>query len=181
MKRELIKIYFGIKTFFIAKYRKIEYGKGTILGSHNQFYNVKGSILKFGNNCICKDYSLFTLRENAKVEIGDNTYFGKFFILSCLKKIIIGENCMIGAYVQIIDSKHKTKRNELLKNQGDISLSIKIGNDVWIGSGAKILAANIGNGAIIGANAVVTKDVPEYAIVVGVPAKIIRFREENEN
>jgi hypothetical protein len=57
-----------------------------------------------------------------------------------------------------------------------------IGNDVWIGQNAIILAsvAQIGDGAVIGAGAVVTKDVPEYAIVAGVPAKIIGYRFEKE-
>lgn len=56
---------------------------------------------------------------------------------------------------------------------------IVIGNDVWIGSRAIIMGGvNIGNGAIIGAGAVVTKDVPAYAIVGGIPAKIIRYRFE---
>lgn len=56
-----------------------------------------------------------------------------------------------------------------------------IGNDVWIGYGAVIIAGcNIGNGAIIGANSVVTKDVPDYAIVVGNPAKVIRYRYTDE-
>lgn len=57
----------------------------------------------------------------------------------------------------------------------------RIGNDVWIGKNALIIAGcNIGNGAIIGANAVVTKDVPDYAVVAGNPAKIIRYRYEIE-
>lgn len=54
---------------------------------------------------------------------------------------------------------------------------IKIGNDVWIGANAIILdGVNIGHGAIIGAGAVVTKNVPDYAVAVGVPAKVIRYR-----
>lgn len=58
---------------------------------------------------------------------------------------------------------------------------LTIGNDVWIGAGAIVLpSVNIGNGAIIGAGAVVTKDVPDYAIVVGVPAKVLRYRFTKE-
>ncbi len=59
---------------------------------------------------------------------------------------------------------------------------IHIGNDVWIGARVTILdGVNIGNGAIIAAGAVVTKDVPPYAIVGGTPAKVIRFRTTEEN
>lgn len=60
-------------------------------------------------------------------------------------------------------------------------LNVIIGNDVWIGSRSTILAGvNIGNGAIIGSGSVVTKDVPPYAIVGGVPAKVIRYRHDPE-
>ncbi|MBC9248515.1 CatB-related O-acetyltransferase [Paracoccus sp. 11-3] len=57
------------------------------------------------------------------------------------------------------------------------SLPVEIGCDVWIGDGAVIMpGVKIGHGAVIGANAVVTRDVPAYAIVAGVPAKILRYR-----
>ncbi|MBQ3550348.1 MAG: CatB-related O-acetyltransferase [Clostridia bacterium] len=60
-------------------------------------------------------------------------------------------------------------------------LSVVIGNDVWIGWGATLLAGvTVGDGAIVAAGAIVTKDVPPYAIVGGVPAKLIRFRFDEE-
>lgn len=62
--------------------------------------------------------------------------------------------------------------------QNAIIKDTTIGEDCWIGTGAKILkGVNIGNGVVIGANSVVTKDIPDYAIVGGIPAKIIKYRE----
>jgi acetyltransferase-like isoleucine patch superfamily enzyme len=67
--------------------------------------------------------------------------------------------------------------NKLPLSQMGNNESIEIGNDVWIGAGVLILpSVKIGNGAIVGAGAVVNKDVPDYAIVVGVPAKVIKYR-----
>ena len=62
----------------------------------------------------------------------------------------------------------------------DLALT-KIGNDVWIGRSAIVLSGtSIGNGAVIGAGSVVTKDVPDYAIVAGNPAKLIRYRFDEQ-
>ena len=84
----------------------------------------------------------------------------------------------MGAFVQILDQGHGFEKDELIMNQSAVIENVVIGKDCWIGTGAKILkGVNVGNGAIIGANAVVTKDVPEYAIVVGVPAKILKYRD----
>ena len=58
---------------------------------------------------------------------------------------------------------------------------IKIGNDVWLGRNVIITnGANIGNGVIAGAGAIITKDVPDYAVVLGVPARIVRYRYTKE-
>lgn len=92
--------------------------------------------------------------------------------------IKIGNDVLIGAYVQIIDVDHGMSADKLIREQDAQIGEVIIGNDVWIGAGAKILKdVHIGDGAIIGANAVVTKDVPPNAIMVGSPAKIIKYRE----
>jgi len=103
--------------------------------------------------------------------------------------IFIGKYCQIGADVMINSTNHPVTylstyiNNELFN--GDLyklkeNKTIRIGHDVWIGHGAIVLGeVKIGNGAIIAAGAVVTKDVPNYSIVAGIPAKVIakRFSE----
>ena len=92
----------------------------------------------------------------------------------------IGDNVMMGPDVVIMTNSHNFERIDIPMNmQGSaVPKKVVIGNDVWIGTRAIILpGTTIGNGAIIGAGAVVTKDVPEYGIVGGVPAKLIRSRK----
>lgn len=112
------------------------------------------------------------------LEIGDFVTIGRGAIISIKDTLSIGDYSLIGPYVQITDNNHTTKRANLIKYQRSTIKPIVIGQDCWIGSGARILAGvTIGNGAVVGANAVVTKDVPPFAIVGGVPAKVIKYRE----
>ena len=91
----------------------------------------------------------------------------------------IGENVMMGPEVVILTHTHNFVRTDIpMREQGSNVAKVTIGNDVWIGMRAIIMpGVNIGDGVIIGAGAVVTKDVPSYAVVGGVPAKIIRYRK----
>lgn len=80
----------------------------------------------------------------------------------------------------IFHGDHEMSRRDIpMRLQGDsVSKPVVIGDDVWIGARSIILkGVHIGKGAVIAAGAVVTKDVPEYAIVGGVPAKVIKYRE----
>ncbi len=122
--------------------------------------------------------------------IGDGTYTGANTII---KQASVGKYCSISWNVSATGNIHdynllSSHPLTRLKSFGFVqdntpleSKIIRIGNDVWIGANACILAGtSIGDGAVIGAGAVVTKDIPPYAIAVGNPAKVIKYRFNEE-
>ncbi len=95
-----------------------------------------------------------------------------------LGEITIGNDVMIGPKTIIWGRDHGIENNGIpMKKQPHVYSPITIEDDVWIAANVTILkGVTIGKGAVIGAGAVVVKDVPPYAIVVGNPAKVIRYR-----
>lgn len=96
--------------------------------------------------------------------------------------VTIGKNVMMGPNVAIITENHRFDRMDVpIREQGYYDRKpVVINDDVWIGMRVIILpGVTVGKGAILAAGAVVTKDVPEYAIVGGNPAKVIKYRNEN--
>lgn len=110
--------------------------------------------------------------------IGDNVGIAANAFIAMRGRVEIGSNTIFGPNVSIHAENHNFEDcSRPIKLQGDTRKGIKIGEDCWIGSKAVILdGVNIGNHSIVAAGAVVTKDVPDYAIVGGVPAKIIKMR-----
>lgn len=92
----------------------------------------------------------------------------------------IGRNTLIGGFVTIIDGNHVFSDSASpVKTQGGVQKPIDIGEDVWIGTNSVILqGVRIGDHAVVAANATVTKDVPDWAVVAGTPARVIRDRRE---
>ena len=112
-------------------------------------------------------------------EIGDHSYIGCNAVLGAGGGgIKIGNNVLIGQSVNIHSESHViSDPTKLIREQGISYQGIVIEDDVWIGSKATILdGVVIGRGAVIGAGAVVTKSIPPYGIAVGVPAKVIGTR-----
>ncbi|MFN3492397.1 MAG: acyltransferase, partial [Anaerolineales bacterium] len=92
--------------------------------------------------------------------------------------ITIGSDCVFAGFVYVNSSEHHSRKGQLIRQQGYYGSPVKIGNDVWLGGHVTVTqGVTIGEGAVIGANAVVTKDIPPYAVAVGSPAKVIKYRE----
>jgi maltose O-acetyltransferase len=91
----------------------------------------------------------------------------------------IGDDVMMGTDVTVITRNHKHERTDIpMRLQGfEEEKPVYIGNDVWLGDRVTLMpGVHIGNGCIVAAGSVVTKDVPDYSIVGGVPARVIRSR-----
>lgn len=110
--------------------------------------------------------------------VGSNTAINEQVNIAVTESVTIGSNCMLASRVYILDVDHAyTRRDIPIAKQGYKKEAVVIGDDVWIGAQAVILrGVNIGTGAIVAANSVVTHDVEPYTIVGGVPAKIIKTR-----
>lgn len=117
------------------------------------------------------------------LEIGSNCQLGNDNHIAAINKVIIGDGVLTGQYVLIEDHSHGNSINEKLvippyKRQLYSKGPIIIGNNVWIGDSVAILSnVRIGDGCIIGANSVVTHDIPSGSVAVGIPAKVIKTKK----
>jgi len=116
-----------------------------------------------------------------KIYIGTQTYINRNTFLDASFSIIIGRQCAIGPNCYITDHDHGTDSLLPPLEQPLIVKKTQLGDRVWLGANVTVLkGVTIGNDAVIGAGSVVTKDIPERAIAVGVPAKVMRYRQESE-
>lgn len=129
-----------------------------------------------GRNVRVEPFAFFHTGQN--ISIGDDSSIGERSRV--LGKVEIGKDVMMGEEVIIITQNHQFERLDIpMDRQGfQEEKPVTIGDDVWIGARVIILpGVKVGKGAILAAGAIVTKDVPEYTIVGGNPARVIRMRK----
>jgi acetyltransferase-like isoleucine patch superfamily enzyme len=114
-----------------------------------------------------------------EVLIGAKTVLGQECTISAYQHVAIGRECIVADRVMLIDFDHGVVEVERpIRLQGIYKRDVDVGHNVWIGYGACILrGVRVGDNAVIGTSAVVTKDVPANAVVGGVPARVLRMRE----
>lgn len=145
----------------IQGFGNIELGRGVGLNRHSSLYAFRGSI-----------------------SLGDNVFLGDFSSINANDACVtIGNNVAIGPMCVIQGANHRFDRLDLpIVKQGHIASRVDIEDDVWIGAHCVILpGTRVGSGAVVAAGAVVSKDVPPMSVVGGVPAKVLRFRDEPTN
>jgi len=140
---------------------------------------VFGKRCTVGRHAIIRPSNVLFDEAGEGLEMGDNSNLGAFAYVGCSGYVKIGSNVMMGPRVTLLAESHNFAATEIpMKSQGVSRSFITIEDDCWIGSSSTILpGVTVGTGSIIAAGAVVTKDVPPYSVVGGVPAKILRSRQ----
>ena len=145
--------------------------------------------VKIGDGCYVDSYNVIEcsarLQHNGvfiipELTIGNGCNLGEYNHITAVNRIVIGNNLFTGRFVLITDNSHGgLGKEELSMHPSHRQIVSKgevvIGNNVWLGDKVSILSGvHIGDGSIIGANSVVTHDVPSYSIAAGNPAKVIK-------
>ena len=153
---------------------------------------IGGKCISIGNNCSIGFNSQLTAHEyfrdgsySPRIEIGNNVSLGDYIHVTAINSITICDGVLTGRWVTISDHSHghvEPEEMSMAPNYRELFSkgAVYIGKNVWIGDKASIMpGVTIGEGCIVGANTVVTKDVPPYSVVVGSPAKIVKTLKVN--
>ncbi len=112
------------------------------------------------------------------LRVGESSTFGRHSSVNCYLDVEIGPSALFADHVYVSDFDHRYAALDVpIRDQGIVKTRVRIGRDVWLGT--KVTVARgvaIGDGAVIGANSVVTRDIPDYAVAVGSPARVIKDR-----
>lgn len=141
-------------------------------------------IIKLGRGCVISSKVMFYIPHGMtkqKIIVGEKVRIAENVKIDCASPVEIQDNVWVSENVHVMNHNHIINKREWKKsNDVESTSGIVLCEDCWIGAGALILPQvnMIGKGAIVGAGSVVTKDVEDFAIVVGNPAKIIGYRYE---
>ena len=129
--------------------------------------------VRLGENLYVYPAQYWETRESGHLTIGDGVVLSRGVHLVAYAGVTLGAGTMVGEYASIRDANHRREKGDI-RHSGHDAKPVVIGQQVWIGRGACVLAGvSIGDHAVVAANAVVTRDVPAGAVVAGVPARPI--------
>jgi acetyltransferase-like isoleucine patch superfamily enzyme len=157
---------------------RISLGNDSVLEKHSRIYaNGKKGRIEIGEYTTVYPYALLKAN-NGFIKIGDGCSINDYCVFNGYGGITMGNDVHVAAHAIIVSFEHDcSKLGEPDFSQNLRALGVKIEDHVWIGANCVILdGVVIGHGSVIGAGAVVTKDIPSDSVAVGVPARVIKKR-----
>lgn len=164
-------------------FSRISYGRMLKAGDHVLFSGLGDSGIKLGNNVSIGSFSQIIVSTSLNnpgvgISLGDRVGIGEFAYLGGGGGLTIESDCIVGQYFSCHPENHNyADYNSLIRLQGVSRKGIHIGMGCWIGSKVTILdGARVGNHCVIAAGAVVSGEFPDYSVIGGVPARILKTR-----
>lgn len=181
----IAKLIKNVITFIKVKANHIDSGGANYIGLHVKFIN-RGRI-SLGDNVIIRPSScIYANGKMSVVKFGNGIEIGNHSTISSVNEVVIEDNVLTGPHVFISDHNHEY-RNPIIPicKQGVMvqdGSKVVIGEDSWLGTNVVVVGnVRIGKHCVIGANSVVTKDIPDYSVAAGIPCKVIkRYEFEKE-
>ncbi|WP_462323580.1 acyltransferase [Desulfoplanes sp.] len=120
--------------------------------------------------------------QGGDIRIKKHVHISRGSYINGIGNVVIGNDCMVGPHVVLISGTHNYRdMNTPIRKQGSTKKMIVIEDNVWLAANVNVMpGVRVGEGSVVGAGAVVTKDIPPYSIAVGVPARIIKSRRDYE-
>jgi acetyltransferase-like isoleucine patch superfamily enzyme len=177
--------------------RGVVFGQGVVLRHPHK--------IRIGRGVTIDDLVVLDAKgtSNRGIDIGDGVFLGRATILSCKdgditlgdhtnlgfhcevfsgSSVTVGRHGLFAAYVYLVGGGHEFEKADVaVIDQPRASEGIALGDNVWLGTGAKVLdGVTLGSNVVVGANGVVTADLPDGSIAAGVPARVLRTRDQDE-
>ena len=188
MIKVIKKIYWDLRCsnvrglYYKFKFKKC--GNRLKVGKNCRINNAKNICV--GNNVVIdNNVELLVGGVNERVQgvlsLGDYVHLSKFNCIGCCGKIVLENHVRLAPYVHITDRNHSFDNIQMpIWQQPIIIKDVYIGSETWIGFGAQIMpGVHIGRHCVVAAGSVVTKNIPDYSVVAGVPAKIVKQYNQN--
>lgn len=160
-----------------AKLHGVTLGRGAILHAGSRLSLERGGSISIGAHSTIHDGAML-LSYGGPIRIGRNSSINPYCVLYGHGGLTIGDDVRIAAHCVLIPANHGFAHGEAIRRQSETRKGIAIGNDVWLGTGVRVLdGVRIGDGCVVAAGAVVTTNLEPDGIYAGVPARLLRKRE----
>jgi len=157
--------------------RGVDVGRGARVGRGCRLFLDRGARLVLGAGCEIDDQTTLAVYGSARISFGAGSFVGHHSTLAARSRIEVGAGTYLAELVSVRDHDHAVG---VPPSRGLVEVDpVSIGSDVWLGAKVTVLrGATIGDGTVVGANAVVRGVVPARSVAVGIPARVVRTLEE---